>query len=220
MDNEFPTNSRRAASEQGQSEASPSPLHDSVVTGNVIRRKKPLGRRLKETFIAADAGSVFAFVVADVIVPQIKNLLRDVANETLERVFNGNNRSRQPTRFGTGGSATHVSYNRFSTTRPTQAVSTMSNGQAPARRPADARDSSDIGEIILGTRPEAEEILDTLMLDIDQYKRVSVASLVSLMGQTPTAPDHRWGWKDLSEADVKRVAGGYLLKLPPTEDLR
>lgn len=218
MDN-FPGNSRRAASEPGQPEASSSPIHEPVVSRPVTPRKKPLGQRLKETFIAESAGSVVTFVISEVVVPQVKNLFQDALNSTIDRMFNGTAaRARTTNRFSTGTN-THVSYNRYAT-RPTQATSTMSNGQSTARGPADPRDSADLGVIVLDTRPEAEEILDTLMLDIDQYKRVSVASLMSLIGQTPTPQDHRWGWKDLSEAEIKRITGGYLLALPPTEDLR
>jgi hypothetical protein len=221
MDQEFPGNSRRASSEPA--DASSSPLHEPITSRPIAPRKKSLGRRLKDTFIAESMSTVLAVVIADVVVPQVKGLLVDMVNETIDRVFNGSKTRSRTTGNFVSGSRTHVSYNRFGNqipTRPTQATSTMSNGQPTARRVGDPRDSSDLGDIILDTRVEADSILDTLLLDLEQYKRVTVASLLSLMNQTPTPMDHRWGWKDLSSASIRRVSGGFQLHLPPPEDTR
>lgn len=214
MDSAFPGNSHRA----GEPSSTPEePAHESLVEGaRVIRRKKPLGRRLRETFFAADAETVIGFVVADVIVPTLKALVRDSFNEAIDRAFNGTNRGR--TTFASTVKQAPVGYDRFS--RPTGVTTVVSNGQTMARKPADPRDAMDIGEIIVEHRHVAEAILQSLFEDVQQYNRATVGALYQLLGQTPVFTDHKFGWRNLDNADIKRTSGGYLLLLPPVESLR
>lgn len=80
--------------------------------------------------------------------------------------------------------------------------------------------SGSMGDIILETRQDAENVLYSLFDALEQYGAVRVADLTELLGETGPFTDNYWGWEDLSGADIKRVREGYLLVLPRPIDLK
>ena len=75
-------------------------------------------------------------------------------------------------------------------------------------------------DIILESRGEAEEVLDSLCDLIETYQIASVADLYDLVGETPEYTDNKYGWTNLRNADVERVRDGYRLKLPKAKPIR
>jgi hypothetical protein len=81
-----------------------------------------------------------------------------------------------------------------------------------------ARHSFD--EIVIQSRPEAEEVLDRLYDLISKYELARVSDLYSLTGFESSHTDYKWGWTELTGSGVSRVrSGGYLLDLPEPEPL-
>lgn len=214
MAEEFPSNRHKDKTPQ----AKPTEKKVTQVTENeVVRRKKPVGKRLSETFIGGDARSVWAFVTLDILVPAAKDAIADMVSQGAERMIFGETRSsgRRSTRRGEGP---HIAYNKYS-----------GGGSRRLGPPDDrhrhemskrARASHDFDEIILGTRVEAEEVLERLTDLVDRYETATVADLYDLVGITGTFTDDKWGWTDLHTATVARVRhGGFLLDLPRPEPL-
>lgn len=77
----------------------------------------------------------------------------------------------------------------------------------------------DFDEIVLDTRHEAELVLDNLEELIKQYGQATVTDLYDLVNITSSFADEKWGWTDLSHANVSHVRDGYLLNLPKPETL-
>lgn len=77
----------------------------------------------------------------------------------------------------------------------------------------------DIPEMILGSRREAEDVLDGLSRMIEKYNAATVSDLYELVDISGRFTDQKWGWTDLSKAVVNRVKEGYLLILPKPESL-
>lgn len=209
----YPSNSHKT---KAPVEDTPEPKKiEAVVTGDVVRRKKPLGKRLVETFIGGDANSVFNYVVMDVLVPAAKDTISDAFSQGIERMLFGDVRSpsRRANRGGTTGTNGYVSYNRMSqpSTRPSR------NGLEEFR--GSRRSSHDFDDIILATRVEAEEVIDRLFDLVSQYEQVTVADLLELVGQTGSYTDQKWGWTDIRGAGVTKIRGGYLLDIPKPEAL-
>lgn len=211
---EFPGNSRRRIEPEKTTPAVEEPKLDKVVTGRVIRRKKPLGRRLMDTFFSGDSNSVVGYLGKEVLLPALQNLITDFVTQGINKAVYGD---QTPPRSTNRGSAprSHISYDRPSSIiRPTPAA------RAPERRPITQPSAFDIGEIILGTQIEAQVVSDQLYEALEQYGCVTVANLNELIGQTSAYTDHKWGWTDLSNMTVKRIREGYLLNFPQPEDLR
>lgn len=214
---EFPANSRRAREPQPAEEKTETKRVEQVVTGDVVRRKKPLGKRFTETFIGGDARGVVAYIVMEVLMPAAKDTIADVVTQAVERTLFGEARSTsRRTGARPGNSSGYTSYNRYSS--PSSAVSRREDPRERlmSRR---ARGSHDFDEIILATRVEAEEVVDRLFDLVARYEQATVADLYGLVGQTSDYTDEKWGWTDIRGAGVTRIRNGYLLDLPKPEPL-
>lgn len=204
-ENEFPSNSRRKApGEQKKVER--------VVEGEVVRRKKTLGKRFSEHFFGSNARGVFGFVALDVLVPAAKDAITDAVSQGVERLIFGEARSTSR-RTGRRPGESYINYNRYSSSRrdhrdePRQQLSRK------------ARASHDFDEIILPTRVEADEVIDRLFDLVSKYETATVADLYDLVGISGNYTDDKWGWTDIRGAGVTRVRNGYLLDLPRPEPL-
>lgn len=186
-----------------------------VTQGEVVRRKKPLGKRFAELFVGGSAKSAWSYVAFDVIVPAAKDMLADAVSQGVERMVFGETRSRS--RSGRHPTSGYTNYsNRYS--------------PAPNRRPnvddlprhaisQRGRAAHDFDEIILATRVEAEEVLDRLYDIVSRYESATVLDLYELVGIPGNYTDDKWGWLEFPGAGVARVRGGYLLDLPKPEPL-
>lgn len=185
---------------------------EKITTGEVIRRKKPLGKRLFETFFGGDAKTVISFVVMEVLVPAAKDAVADAVSQGVERTLFGEVRS-SSRRAGSRPSSGYISYNRFST------PSTKSR-EEPREISRRSRAHHEFDEIYLATRAEAEEALDRMYDLISKYEQATVADLYDLLGISSEYTDDKWGWTDLHGAGVIYSRKGYLLDLPKPEPLR
>lgn len=208
----FPANSRKAKTPVLKKEDKPK--IEKVIEGEVLRRKKPLGKRIAETFGAADMKSVGGFVLLDVLVPAAKDMVADAISQGIERMLFGEARStsRRPHKpYSNNG---FVSYNRYSPS--TNRDNPPFKPSSPSRR---ARSSHDFDEIILETRVEAEEVIDRLFDLVNKYEAATVADLYELVGVQGSYTDAKWGWIDIRGAGITRIRNGYLLDLPRPESL-
>lgn len=210
---EFPSNSKHPTKKEVKNE--PKKV-EKVVTGEVVQRKKPLGKRFAETFVAGDdAKTVWEYVVMDVLVPAAKDTLADAVSQGVERILFGEARS---TSRRTGGRPNgYVSYqNRYSAAGGRHPATRDEPRRDPSRR---ARASHEFAELVIQTRAEAEEVIDRLFDLTSKYETATVADLYELLGVTGQYTDDKWGWSDLRGAGVVRVTGGYILDLPKPEPL-
>lgn len=197
----YPSNTHKERERAGE----PPKRVEKVVSGEVIQRKRSLGRRLADTFTGDDIKSVGSFVLLDVLVPAMKTMLSDAVSQGVERVFFGDSRPRSPGYR----SSNYTNYNRMYS--PASA-----RREEPRTLSQRARASHDFGEVILSSRGEAEDVLDRLGDLIDRYDVATVADLYELVAITGSYADNKWGWTDLRGSEVRRVREGYLLVLPRT----
>ena len=208
MDN-YPGNSKRVTDNEPVKKAPAKEKKvQKVVVGEVTRRKKPLNKRFSETFVGGDAQSVWVYVLNDVVVPAAKDMIADSVSQGIEKMLFGESRGRS--RGATVAGAAYTSYNKIST----QAKASSGGRRDISQR---ARASHNFDEIILNTRAEAQEVLDSLFTLISDYDVATVADLYEMVGQTGTFTDEKWGWVDMRGASVTRIKGGYLLNLPRPE---
>lgn len=184
---------------------------EKVIEGKAIRRKAPLSKRLREMFFAEidERQGIIEYLIADIMIPAMKDMIVDSAREGLERTFYGSSRPRRSSsRSNTVG--THTNYTRYSS-------SNRNDRPFPNRR---SRSSRDFEQIILETRSDAERALDTLQENIRRYEFTTVRELYECIGESSTPTDEKWGWADLGDAVVRRLSsGGYLLDLPTPEPI-
>lgn len=201
---DYPSNSRKSKQKKVEPEQ---PRVKKVITGNVKKRKKPLGKRFTETFLGEeDILSVTSYLIHDILIPAAKNTIYEMIVGGSAMSLFGEMR-RAPGRGGGIASGSHVRYGSYY-------KSPDPREQRETKRSV-PRHSLD--EIILDSRAEADEVLHSLADLIDEYGRATVADLYDLLGVTKNLgsfTDDKYGWKNLNSAEVRRVREGYLLDLP------
>lgn len=178
-------------------------------------RKKPLTSKIAETFTGDDASTIGEYIMFDVMLPAVKNLLFDVVNEGSRRMLFGSASGGRP--LASASRSGHVAYNRVSA----KGVGVATNDPVRTLSRA-ARATHDFRELVFDTRGEAEVILEKLRDAIAEYDNVTVADMYECVHITAGFTDHNWGWvgSDLNQARVKPVSSGYLLDMPAPRELK
>lgn len=212
----YPANShkvRQIKSADEEKKDAPDKKVEKVIKGEVVKRKKGLGRKIVETFKGDDDHNVGEFLVLDVAIPALKSLLSDLVIQGVERTLFGDGRSAPSRRPSPGSRSTsYTSYNRYSSPS-----GRAGEADGPRTISSRARASHEFDEIVLATRGEAESVLDSLVELVNNYDVATVSDLYDLVGITGNFTDEKWGWFDLRSASIRPVRGGYLLNLPHTQ---
>lgn len=179
-----------------------------VVVGKVVTVKPPWYKRFVRNMIAEDASDVGDFLLADVIYPALRNLVRDVAVGGIDRTLYGSTRPRANRSTIVGGvSSIRSKYHDL----PTERSRSLSR---------DERARHDFDSIVLESRGEAVDVIEGLILCIDKYGSATVSNLYNLLGITGSYTDISWGWTDLRDADVRPARDGFRLDLPAPQPIR
>ena len=187
---------------------------ESVVTGEVVRKRKSKIQNVAETFFGGDLKDVASYVVVDVMIPAAKDMLYDTVSQGFSRLLFGEVRQRTAST-----NREYTSYGSMSRDRSVRRVDqSRRNGRDDTFR--DRISSNDFDDITFRDRRDAEAVMDTLMDTIDHYGQCSVADLLKASGMSPKYTDYDSGWHDLSRASISRYRDGYVLNMPRTEDLR
>ena len=183
------------------------PKIEKIVTGEVITRKRPLGAKVKEVFFGGDVHAVAQYLAAEVLLPAARNLIVEFATEGVKKIVYGDSapkgsRPGYSPHLTYGSSSSYVPYNKYSGSRPMQPTGYRA-----------ARSRRSFEEVILGTRRDAQHVLDTMQDILDRHERVSVADLKTLAGIRTEPQDNEWGWVYLADAEIRQVREGYLIRL-------
>lgn len=189
---------------------------EKVVTGEVLERKKSLGIKIKEAFIAADYKSTGSYVFWNVMLPAAKNMLWDMGTKAWSRTLYGQDSlGGMPgaPRGGLHGQSTHIQYNAPVQRLPWQTPQTpmdprlMQQGQVMAV-------PQPMYEYIVSTQAEAQRILSMLQDTTETYTVATVADLHTLLGRRVEHTDHTWGWESLAGARAYQTRQGWALDFP------
>lgn len=215
MDNEFPPNShvqREVRPAREQTEKLPEKDVRRVTKSKATLRKKPLYKKFFEAFRPEDNVGFVEYTLLEVLVPGLKDAMADAVHGTIDNAL-GTSSTRGRRRAGSRDG--YTSYNRMS------APASRGRGREEARRPRapQARMADDVREVIVDTRVEAEEVIDSLIELISKYEVATMRDMLSLVGEPHNATHEDWGWTDLRGARPHRVGGGYLIDLPRPEPL-
>lgn len=220
---EFPTNSRshrpptRKVLEEAPAEEQKN--IEKVVTGAVQKRKQPLGKRVKAAFLDGSTESVKDYIILDLVIPNIKDLIADVVSGGIERMVfgegGGRGRSSHRRHGGGGGGGSRFDYAGVARGPIQQYRGRDEPRNQLSRR---ARMSHTFDEIEFSSRTDAETVLTQMFDLLDRFEVVTVADFYGLTGNTPDFTDHNWGWTDIRGTLPRRIrGGGFILDLPPTE---
>lgn len=186
-----------------------------IVTTEVVVQKRSIGRKMRDIFVEADFRSVTRYIVHDVLIPAMRNLIVDTTTKGIERAMYGDNAARRYQHPGP----------RYNYNNPIGRPYAAQYPSPPGRNapPTQIGPRSSVRQaredIIVGSREEGQAVLDQMSEIADQYEVVSVADLNALLGLTSTHVDNKWGWVFVGNASVRQVREGYLIDLPPAEPI-
>lgn len=179
---------------------------EKVVKGAVVPKKKTLCEKFAETFLAADLKTVIRQIMFDVLVPAAKETFADMVNGATNMILFDGQKNRRITRDRDRSFVRpSVDYGGYYNDRRRD----RDDGPVPissVRKP--------IEDLIFTTRGDAEDVLNSLCEDLAKYEVVSVKDLYGYAGLQTDYTKVKYGWFNLENANVSRVPGGYLLKLP------
>lgn len=192
---------------------------ERVVHGEVTTRKPSFGRRLRESFFPGHAETVGEYVLWDVLVPSIKDVVADMGISFMERMLFGDSRSsgRRPSQRGGG---TQVSYQSMSGPAAARRGIRPDPRDEPRTMSARGGPSFDLEEIVFGSRIDAESALIALEDAIGVYRAATVADLYDIVGLTGPYTAQDWGWANLDGVVPRRAGGGWVLDLPRVDRLK
>lgn len=179
----------------------------------VTKRKKSIWKKGVGLIVSEDANTIGGFIVNEVVVPAIKNLLYDSVVGTAGILFNGGTKKPKKSIFSSSNSQyEYRSYDAIYKEKDRPSVKDVSDKY---------RGKIDVEDLIFGTSGEAKEVLEILCDRAEEYGVASVQDLYDLLniGSAPSIST-KWGWTDLSSAKIKNCREGYLLDLPPVVPIR
>ena len=179
----------------------------SIVKGKVTAKESGL-RKLKEEFISEDAPNVGSYILYDVLLPAIKDLILDIGHGAIDVAFGGGGGSYRRRR-DYGRDRSYISYDRMYDVR--------GDRDRRSRRREEQRTRDRLEDLVFEYREDAEDVLDQMCDYLDKYDDVPVSYFYDLCGKTVphdfTKED--WGWTNLAGAKVTRAhGGGYYIDFP------
>jgi hypothetical protein len=191
---------------------------------SVVKAKKPLGSRIKDSFGGQDAKSVGNFVVMEVLLPGARDILFDIVKESAHRFLYGDGARRGNTNSSSiVGSGSRIRTTNYSTMSASPIVGSRASNNAPSTLSQRDRSLFDFSNLIFPEQDMALEVIERLGDAIEEFGIVTVADFYDFIGQTGngfTDQKHGWNAQAFQGAEVKRArGGGYFLNLPTPREI-
>lgn len=184
------------------------PLSDTPVK----TKKHGIGSKFAEVFFATSPAAARDHVVTNIFLPTLKDLVLDMAYGYLsmflyDRPAVGGRRGRS------GADVYSQAFSRSSNVSRERLAGSVGNGASKAISATGTRRMED--ELIFDDMGEAQEYLDNFREILDRYGVLSIGDVMDMCGLSHTFTDDKYGWKNLSQANVRRLGHGqYTIYFP------
>lgn len=172
---------------------------DKVVKSAVKLKPKSGIQNITGDFFKEDIKTVVGYVITDIALPKIKELIFEAGKGALfKALWGGDARKDSSTRMPID----YVSYRNFSSSSSVSA-------------PVESRSKTPkYDEIAFTTRGDAERVLEELKAIQGRYGLVRLADLYEAVGITPEHTYYKFGWMNVMNTRIESSPEGYYLKLP------
>lgn len=194
----------KSNSYRSKAEAEEKKANEKVIKGSAKIHQKTTGEKLKETLFGEGVDNVGDYVVFDVIVPTLKEMVVNSVSDGINMLlFGETKRGRSSSRNNRSG---YVQYESYSRNRD---------------RDSGRRAQFDFSDIEFETRADAIDVLDAIEDTISMYDVASVSDLYEFAGITPRPTDNNYGWTSVNTAEIlMKRNGSYILSMPRPKPLR
>jgi hypothetical protein len=190
------------------------PKIKKIVGVNVVKVKKPLGKRIAESFGGEDLRTVGKVLAVTVLLPGAKDIMMSLLEEGGRRIIYGETARRSPRTGFLGGGETRIRQTSYG-----------ANSRIPIGN--SARESTTLGSrelrqfdfsnLLIEDAAKADEIIMEMEAAIEEFGVVTVADFFEAIGESGNGfTDRKFGWdaKAFAGAEPKRVRGGWILDIP------
>lgn len=153
-----------------------------------------------------DAENVKSYVMEDVLIPALKKAISDIVRNGIDMVLYGESRPRRD-------NDRERPYRRYSYSSISRRDRDRDDYDRRERRRERYR-ASGIEDILLDTKPEADELLMAMEDIIDEYGTLSILDVYDLAGVSTSFTDAKYGWTDIRQARIMHCSDGYYIKMP------
>lgn len=175
-----------------------------VTTGNVAVKKPGVGKMFAETFLSDNVETVSSYVVEDVIIPSVKDMIADLVKGAIDIILYGGESKNYRSSF-----RKPINYSSISTGKKS-AASDRDSSKYISR-------GSSVNDIIFEDRRDAIEVVQNMYELMGDYHMVSKADLYDMVGKQSSWTDQKWGWyeDDIPSGElVRHTRDGWILDLP------
>lgn len=188
-----------------QKEAAAEEKRVQKIVKSPVKTKTNELRKFTDIFISEDVKNVKNYIFMDVLVPAIKKAIYDIVTNGIDMFLYGGGGGRSKS---AGPSGTKVSYRNFYDQKNNSISSYRGSENTNSHKGFEYED------IVFDNRGDAEAVKQGMQAAIIKYGMVTVADLYDMVDQAPPFTSNKYGWLDLSSAEVIRVRGEYTIKLP------
>lgn len=177
-----------------------------VVRGNV-KRKTSIWRGVRDEFISEDAPTVGSYILYDILLPALRDLISDIGHGALDMAMGTDNRRYRSRR----DDRSYISYNRYYDDRDRRKRDRDDERYEVRRR------NRDFTDMVFEYREDAEDVLDRMCDYIERFGDVPVSYFFDLCGETVPGDFTKddWGWTNLAGARVVKAGRkGYMIDFP------
>lgn len=195
----------KSNSYRSKAEAEEKKANEKVIKGSAKIHQKTTGEKLKETLFGEGVDNVGDYVVFDVIIPTLKEMVVNSVSDGINMLLFGETKrsGRSSSRNSRSG---YVQYESYSRNRD---------------RDSGRRAQFDFSDIEFETRADAIDVLDAIEDTISMYDVASVSDLYEFAGITPRPTDNNYGWTSVNTAEIlMKRNGNYILSMPRPKPLR
>lgn len=215
---EYPSNSFKSKEEVEEKETQAYEVKP-IVKGS-IKEKKGLSK-VKSLFIADGSKGIGEYIISDVLVPVIKNLIIDITMGSLTRLFGqesynyGQYRS-SSSRDGNMRPYYSTSYERGRAEREPQERSAYGPVEILVRFDDVARAYPDLQDYQIRNKTQelVEKSLDELRYICERYNVVKLSEFYEIFDQRSEYTAEKYGWSSLRDVKVYKNMDGYIVSMP------
>lgn len=200
---EYRSNSNKARSSDPEVVEEKREVEKANIGAVKVRKRSGLSK-FRDSLIKEDARNVGDYVMSELFIPRLIDMVVDMGKGAIEMFFYGETRSAG--RRDSYSRDSRISYRSY-----------YDDDRRDRYRDDRRRDYYDYDELSFQSRRDAEEVLDGMygILENPKYgKIVTVADLFDLAGEPSRYTDNKWGWTDLRGAYVRRSGRDYVIELP------
>lgn len=201
--NDYKPNSHRFKEEQLKADTAQKKV-EKVVSGTAQVKKKTAMNKVAENFISD--------ILTDALIPTGKKAVSDIVKTIFDMARDGIDTML----FGERGrprsdSPVKRAYSKFYDSRTAERSRFDEDFRAKPR--------IDFDEIVYESRGEAEMVLDEMKDRIREYGMVTVSDMYEMSGLSQPYTSNKYGWTNISTAEIERTRDGCVIKLPKIKSL-